>query len=367
MGLPSWLKTMLVGLVGLILTGPSQVRAQAISLSEKQRTRLVSIITSDREAKSLYERVRQQADEILNSEPHPLKEIQTSGKLQSDPVKIETQAGLRDAGKVFDLAAAFAVTASPVYGAKAKQFVLAWAKVNKPNGQPIDDTNLEPLLIGYDMVRKTFSDAERDQADKWLHKIAEAEISNRRPGSTSVNNWNSHRLKIVGLVGFAIGDGKLIKYATDGYKEQIRANLRPDGSTYDLEQRDALHYHCYDLEPLLTLARVAQLNGIDLYNYSSPKGASLAKSVRFALPYADGTKSHAEFVNSTVAFDRERGAAGERAYVAGRRFDPVDARRMIELDSFFDPAVVPLMLKLYGGTAQRYATFLDVFMDAEKQ
>ena len=40
-------------------------------------------------------------------------------------------------------------------------------------------------------------------------------------------------------------------------KKQIAANLRPDGSSLDFHERDALHYHCYDLEPLLTLAIAA--------------------------------------------------------------------------------------------------------------
>jgi hypothetical protein len=353
--------------MALILTGSSVCRAQAISLNDKQRAWLIGIVSSDPEAKALYQRVRQQADQALTSEPHPLKKIQSEGRLQGDPDKVETQIGLKDTGKTFSLAVAYAVTADTKYSSKAKQFVLAWADVNKPTGDPIDETNLEPLLIGYDLVRKVFSDTESDRVDKWLHKVAEDEISNRRPGSSSVNNWNSHRLKIIGLIGFAIGDDKLIKHATDGYKEQIRANLRPDGSSFDFEQRDALHYHCYDLEPLLTLARVAQLNGIDLYNYASPKGASLPKSVRFAVPYADGTKSHAEFVHSTVAFDRQRGAAGEQSYITGRPFDPIGARKMLELDSFFEPSVQPLVLRLYGGRAARYASFEEVFMDAEKQ
>src|SRR5580693_9099301 len=129
MRLRFWRTAILIVLTGLILTGSSQVRAQAISLNEKQRTWLISIVRSDPEAKSLYERLRQEADQTLNAEPHPLKQIQSAGRLQTDPVKIETQTGLRDTGKIFYLGVAYAVTGSPAYATKVKQFVLAWAAV----------------------------------------------------------------------------------------------------------------------------------------------------------------------------------------------------------------------------------------------
>ncbi|HEY6330204.1 MAG TPA: alginate lyase family protein [Blastocatellia bacterium] len=363
-----WRKLISVPLLVVAITGAcSECGAQAISLNDKQRARLIALVSSDPEAKALCGRVIEDANQDLSAQPHPLKQIQTEGKLQSDPVKVETQKGLMDTGKVFSLGIAYTVTGDLKYSEKVKQFILAWAEVNKPTGDPIDETNLEPLMIGYDLVRKTFSDSERDRADRWLKKVAEEEISNKRSGGTAINNWNSHRLKIIGLAAFLTGDEKLLHHAVDGYMEQIRVNLRPDGSSLDFEERDALHYHCYDLEPLLTLARVAQLNGIDLYNYTSPKGASLPKSVQFALPYASGEKTHAEFVNSTVAFDRKRAAAGEQRYIAGRPFDPSDARKTVELDSFFDASMQPLLLKMYGGRAHKYATFQEVFLDAERQ
>ena len=48
----------------------------------------------------------------------------------------------------------------------------------------------------------------------------------------------------------------------DGYRRQVAVDLDADGSSFDCHERDALHYHLYTLQPLLTLALAARRNGI---------------------------------------------------------------------------------------------------------
>jgi hypothetical protein len=263
---------------------------QNITLNESQRAYFVRLIKSDREAGAVFERVRKQADEALDAQPNPVRLISSGGRLQDDPVKLATQESLKDMNKVFSLAVAFAGTGESSYAAKAKAFILKWTEINEPSGQPINETNLESLFLGYDLTRKTFSADERGRADAWLRRVAEAETSHRDERSgNAINNWNSHRLKIIGMIAFLLGDRRLIDYSVNGYKRQIADNLRRDGSSFDFEERDSVRYHCYDLEPLLALARVSAMNGADLYHYVAPNGASLPAAVAFALPFIDGS------------------------------------------------------------------------------
>jgi hypothetical protein len=237
-------------------------------------------VHNNKDAGALYIRFKREADRALDDSPHPIERIQSEGKLPKDPAKIETEASLADMRKLEALGYAFAIEDDPKYATKAREFVLAWAKVNHSAGDPIDDTNLEPLIFAYDLTRETFSQEERRIVEAYLQEVVTAELTTAKlKRNNHYNNWHSHRLKIVGLIAFVLQDKPLIEQTVAMYKEQIDHNLEPDGSSYDFHQRDALHYHTYDLAPLLTLAIAAQSNGVDLYSYRSTKGATLGKGV----------------------------------------------------------------------------------------
>jgi len=350
----------LLSLVAVASAGP-------VSLSDNQRHKLGDLVKSDPEARQQFEEIRNQADAALKIEPDPIESIRSEGKLQKDPEKIRTTQSLRDMPRIGALAFAYAVTGDAAYADKTRQFLLAWAKVNKSRGDPIDDTNLESPIVAYDLVRVACSDSERATIDNWLRKTAEAEMGSAKKGAaTSMNNWHSHRLKVMGLIGLLLEDRKLIDYTVAAFKQQIDRNLKPDGSSWDFHERDALHYHVYDLEPLLTLAIAYQQAGIDLYGHTSPEGASLYKSVQFLVPYCDGSKTHAEFVGSKVAFDRKRAEAGDAHYKAGALFEPTSGRKALELAAFFDPSLNKLAVALSGTKAEHYSSWRMVLNQVQR-
>ena len=209
------------------------------------------------------------------------------------------------------------------------KFILAWATTTEPTGNPIDGTNLDTLIESYDLTGMAMSATDRQTVDAWLGQIALRQINERKQNSaTGFNNWNSHRLKLVGLIGFVLQDRQLIQMAVDGFHQQIAADLLPDGSSFDFHERNALHYHCYTLEPLLMLAIAAHQNGITgLYQYAAPNGASLAKSVAFLVPFAQGKLEHRGIrqlegrLRSPPRRSRPEGISGRHP------FDPKGARR----------------------------------------
>lgn len=338
----------------------------AISPTRPQQQALARLVADDPEAHALFATLLQTAQDALTETPQPIAAIRTEGKLPQDPLKIATQHSLRDIGRIGALGWAAALTGDPnsltnPYTAKAKEYILAWADTNISRGDPIDDTNLERLFVTYDLVRGAFSPEEQGRVELWLRQVAQAEQrTGRKTSTTTRNNWNSHRLKVIGLIAFLLHDPSLIANVVAGYRRQVAGDLDADGSSFDFHERDALHYHLYTLEPLLTLAIDARRNGIDLYDYQAPSGASLPKSLQFLVPYCDGTKTHAEFVGSKVAFDRKRAEAGDPHYRAGRLFDPHQALSTLALAAAFDAQYESLERDVSDKKTARFVSWQDV-------
>jgi hypothetical protein len=339
----------------------STAAAPSVTLTDSQCEKLAALINSDAQAAAQFAPIRQAADDALKDKPDPIPVILSEGKLASDPVKIRTWQSLRDMQKLNALGYAYAVTKTPAYPGKIHEFVMAWAQTNHSAGDPIDDTNLEGLLVAYDLARDTFSAEDRGIVDQYLRDFAQAEIKTGQSSShTTVNNWNSHRLKIVGMIAFLLHDQDLIDHTVEAYQKQIQINLLPDGSSIDFHERDALHYQLYDLTPLLTLAIAARNNGVDLYDYHAPSGSSLPGGVGFVLPFAEGKQTHEEFVHSTVDFDRKRAAAGQAEYKAGSIWKPSNAVETLDKAEAFDHSLLPLIAKLKGSESDRFPTWQTV-------
>ncbi|MES2275169.1 MAG: alginate lyase family protein [Bacteroidota bacterium] len=331
------------------------VKAQFVSLNKAELDKLKQLCSTDASAKARFAELEKAADAALGATPNPIDTIHTEGRLQGDPQKTATQAAFRDMNKMYSLALIYRTSGDKKYLNKAVEFLAAWSQKNIPNGDPIDDTNLDPVVEAYDFIKADIDATNNKLITAWLAQTAQMEINKMKKGrETSFNNWHSHRLKEVGEIGFAINDKKYIDFAVDGIKEQIGRNLLPDGSSIDFKLRDALHYHTYDLEPLTKLAIIIKrATGVDFYNYESPEQTSLKKSTDWLVPFISGAKTHGEFVNSTVAFDKKRAANGEKGYIAGTLFEPRNGIGALLLAEYFFPDAINLIQKVKG-TQENY-------------
>lgn len=341
-----------------------------VGLSSAEGRQLRDLAHGNATVRVFVDSIHAIADAALEDEPNPIDTIRTEGLLQGDPRKVATWEALKDIHKLYALAVTYRITRQQQYLDKASVFLIAWADSNFSRGDPIDDTNLDPAIEAYDMVKDNLLPGERHRIARWLSRIADAEMHARYNDSsrtTHRNNWNSHRLKIVGEIGFAIDDKNLQNYAVTGLREQIGRNLLPDGSSEDFVSRDALHYHLYDLEPLLKLAIVVQrATGVNYYTYQAPSGSSIRKSVEWLLPYLDGRQTHAEFVNSTVEFDKRRAQNGESSYKAGTLFEPKSGVATLMLAAYFDDKLMELARRLLGSDEQ-YPTWQAVLNGLNKR
>lgn len=343
-------------------------KAQFVSLNQPEITRLEHLIASDTTVKKLYDKFQHQADQALTEQPQPIDTIRTEGLLKGNPKKTATALALRDMPKMYALALVYRISHNKSYLEQAITYLKAWATNNTPNGDPIDDTNLDNAIEAYDLLKPELSPANESIIRAWLKQTAAAEISsphNRPNRATHFNNWNSHRLKIIGEIAFAINDTALQNYSITGLKTQLEHNLNPDGSSTDFISRDALHYHVYDLEPLLKLAIVLQrATGINYYPWQSPTTSSIQKSVNWLLPYLTGEKTHPEFVNSTVNFDKQRANNNEPGYKSGTLFDPKNGIATLLLAAGFDSDLLPIARRLLESDASypAWQTVLNTIM-----
>nr|WP_276904364.1 alginate lyase family protein [Pedobacter kyonggii] len=326
--------------------------SQIVSLNASEIKKLKTQIKNDGETKKLYLGFEKSALNYLNENPNPIDTIRTEGLLKGNPKKEKTRLALADMNKMFALALQYRITDDQKYLNKCVEFLGAWAKVNKPKGNPIDDTNLDKAIEAYDLIKKDIPTADKKQIEQWLTETAWAEINSKRMKAgraTAINNWNAHRLKIVGEIGYTLNNQDFIKWTIENLKSHININLYADGTSLDFKERDAMHYHIYDLEPMLKLAiMIDRVKGTNFYTYESPKGSSIKKSVEWLIPYIKEEKQHEEYVNTTVKFDRDRAKNNEPGFAAGTMFKPDLALPVLKLAVYFDPSQIELLKKVNG-------------------
>jgi Alginate lyase len=164
--------------------------------------------------------------------------------------------------------------------------------------------------------------------------VQQVDAQKRPLAGTWRNNWQSHRIKLIALSAFTLGDRRMMNAAQRLFAEHLADNLKPDGTTFDFEERDALHYAVYDLQPLVTAALAARRFNRNWLRERAAGGASLATALNWLEPYARGEKTHEEFVNSPVPFDAKRREAGLPGYSG--QWDPKNATELFYLAARLD-------------------------------
>lgn len=312
--------------------------AQFVGLRAGEIKKLSQLVTADPAAGKLFGFYQTIAKAALFQNPNPRDTIVSEGHLATHPDKIASVMAMKDYNKIYSLALVYQTTQQPEYLKKATEYLVAWATINHPTGNPINDTKFDDVFEAYDMLRPQINETDKKTIDGWLIKIAEQEIITGTKGkATPINNWHSHRLKVVGQIGYILDDKKYTLYAVRGLLKQIDANLNEDGTSWDFLERDALHYHAYDLEPMLALSIIIKrATGLDYFSYETPRYTSIKKSVDWFVPFVTGTKVHPEFVNSKVAFDLARAKNGEKGYAIGSNFDPKNGLSVLYLAAYFN-------------------------------
>jgi hypothetical protein len=330
--------------------------AGKVTLEPREVRALRDLVAQDKRAAARFAEIKRLADDALDDRPNPIRLLVSEGRLPTDPERIRSRQSLEDVRKIDALAWTWAVTDDERYAKKARQIILAWADLNHSDGNPINETGLEPLVEAYDLLRPAYPAAEREFIDEWLRERALKTWENPR---VRRENWQSHRLKMVGLIGATIEDPALWRIADRAFREQIRENFSANGESVDFRRRDALHYHLYAVHPLLVLACVGERRGERLFAYAAPNGASLERAVEFMRPFSTGEKKHVEFAKSEVQFDKSRAAAGDSEY-GERVWNPKAAVRTYSEAACVKPAYADMAASIAGTPGNPYVDWRAV-------
>jgi len=184
------------------------------------------------------------------------------------------------AQQVIDDGLLYQVTGEARYARAAREILLAYAE--QYLGYPLHDnqgkkgrggriasqslteaTWLIDIVQGADLIWNTLTDADRQTiADKMLRPALDQVILPRRLG---IHNIQCRQNSAIGLVGFLLGDKKLIATAIDdpamGFRQQLEKGVRADGMWLE----GSSGYHFFTIAGLWPLAEAARNCGLDLY------------------------------------------------------------------------------------------------------
>ncbi len=269
------------------------------------------------------------------------------------------RSSLEDMDAMFDLAVAWRLTGDKRYLEASDRYLDAWVSTYELSLNPVDEGRFGKLVLAYDLVETATPSKTRRKVDAFLRNMArgyiEAMESENVPiKPTLINNWQSHRIKLATLAAFQIGDRDLIDRAHRLFDAHVDANMRPDGTTVDFLQRDALHYVTYSVSSQLLAAMAAAAHGEDWYGYRGPGGQGLPWTLGWLDTFASGKQQHTEFVHSVVPYDRQRAAAGGSIY-QNRSWDPLTAATVYLMAASLDPQWVERARALERARADRSA------------
>lgn len=290
------------------------------------------------------------AQRHLSDTPHPLPHLHTEGTLPNHGIREQSIIAEKDWPVMRQAAQAWRISGDPRYLKQVDNFLAAWADVYQPDFNPIDETNLDMLISAYALTTDHLRLETRDASRRLISTlgsgyIAQIQQFHGQKKGTQTNNWQSHRVKLVTVAAAALGDQTMLEQAQLLFKQQVADNILPDGSVTDFQDRDALHYVVYDLEPLVQAALAAKPYGTggDWLTLTA-NGASLRAALDWLVPYADGQRSHEEFVHTRVQFDKDRARVGEAGYSG--TWQPKSSATLYWLAAQLDARYLPVAKQL---------------------
>jgi hypothetical protein len=296
----------------------------------------------------------------LGRPPGAIPHAHTEGTLPGKGIREISIKAREDQGVVLNFALAYRLTSDRKFLEATGRYLENWADIYQISLNPIDETGFDSLIMATDLTERDLPAPIRAKVDAFWRKMAVGYLDAMDAGPRNAEtNWQSHRIKLATMAAYQTGDAKLIARAREAFRKQIGVNLYADGSTFDFHERDALHYVTYNLDPLMMAALSAQAHGEDWFAFTGASGSSLRKSLDWLAAYATGEKTHSEFVNSKIQFDRDRAHSGQKEY-APHDWDVSNSVGTYTLASLLDAKYLPLRDDLVKRTGRKPAPWAEI-------
>ncbi|MBD3240392.1 MAG: iduronate-2-sulfatase, partial [Chitinivibrionales bacterium] len=334
-------------------------------LTPAQTACLRTLCTTDSSAARIARQTREQALPLLDLAPAPLEVIHYEGLVNTDPRRIATVEKLRQMGDAALLMRFWQASGDTRARETLCSLTVAWAQTYRPTGNDVNENKFYPLLVAYLAFRDSISEGRRQVVDTWIGTMAPLHAKAVETSTHFTNRYSKH-VRLLCIFGLILDREEWVAASRQAIRRFVTQSLRPDGTSLDLERRDALSYHQSALRPMIELARLAGTDGPALYAWESEAGGSISKSVAYVVPYALGEKVHKEWVNTTVGLDKRRAQAGLSYYQPGKLFDPQSSLRLMSAASYFDESLLKVVRHLTAGTEDRFPTWAVLVNEAAR-
>lgn len=271
----------------------------------------LSIAHDDKIKLSAIAELQAYANRALAADINAIPTLASAGKTDlADRALQASRLAMKDADNAAVLALMFRLTGEKRYFDKTKNILLAWAKTYHPSGNPIDETRLEGLLWAYDLTSEKFTNEDKVLIDTWLKQLREKKREWHFGPLTTNNNHRIHQLKMLLMLDKILKDDAAVNHDLSEIKKYLSINLHDNGESLDYQERHALHYHNYVLQPWLTIELITHQNA-----------EPINKAFNFLINKIRHHDTGNEFVGSKAPIDSKRGKAGFAYAKTGTNFD----------------------------------------------
>jgi len=145
------------------------------------------------------------------------------------------------------------------------------------------------LLHGNSAWKASDERALRGWMSEYLTWLQDNKIA-KKESRTENNHGNWYVTQVAGIAWY-LDQPQVIKQMAALMKSKLNVQLMPDGTQpAELARTRSFHYSYFDLQAISLMAILAQKKGIDLWNYQTPQGGSIIKSLDFMAKYTDDSQ-----------------------------------------------------------------------------
>jgi len=248
----------------------------------------------------LLKKLISKADDAIVIKPQALKTLVSAGVVDpKDERLVQTRTALRDSERSALLALAYHLTGNVDYKVKSEHIIMNWAEVYKPDGHPINESRLDYMLWAYDLLRCDMSDADRDTVREWMSELRLQKQNWQFGESSGRNNHKTHQLKIELMLDKLLANESGLRADARRIDKHLGVNILEGGVTFDYQERNALHYHVYDVEAWSEIALMGEV-----------QKEPINEAFQFLLDQLNAGNINDQFVGSKQLIDEKRSDSG---------------------------------------------------------